>query len=192
MRFELLDYRGVTEKFDRIVSVGMFEHVGVGHFQEFFDTVARCLVPDGVALVHAIGRSDGPGGTNKWIQKYIFPGGYTPALSEVLPAIERSRLCSTDVEILRLHYAETLRHWRRRFTANADAITTLYDDRFRRMFEFYLAASEITFRRSGQMVWQVQLAHDPTAVPLTRDYITAAEMSRPLEQTTERASPLRR
>jgi len=192
VRFELLDYRGVTEKFDRIVSVGMFEHVGVGHFQEFFDTVARCLVPDGVALVHAIGRSDGPGGTNKWIQKYIFPGGYTPALSEVLPAIERSRLVLTDVEILRLHYAETLRHWRRRFTANADAITTLYDDRFRRMFEFYLAASEITFRRSGQMVWQVQLAHDPTAVPLTRDYITAAEMSRPLEQTTERASPLRR
>jgi cyclopropane-fatty-acyl-phospholipid synthase len=192
VRFELLDYREVTEKFDRIVSVGMFEHVGVGHYREFFDTVARCLVRDGVALIHAIGRSDGPGGTNKWIQKYIFPGGYTPALSEVLPGIESSRLVVTDIEILRLHYAETLRHWRRRFAANADAITTLYDERFRRMFEFYLAASEISFRRSTQMVWQVQLAHDQTAVPLTRDYITAAEMTRPLQTTTEKASPLRR
>ena len=192
VRFELLDYRAVTEKFDRIVSVGMFEHVGVGHYREFFETVARCLKPDGVALVHAIGRSDGPGGTNAWMRKYIFPGGYSPALSEVLPGVERTGLMTTDIEILRLHYAETLRHWRRRFAANRDAITALYDERFSRMFEFYLAASEITFRRCGHMVWQMQLAHDQAAVPLTRDYIAAAETTWLVEPRTEKASPLRR
>ena len=136
--FELLDYRAVDRSFDRIVSVGMFEHVGVGHYREFFDTVARCLKPDGVALLHAIGRSDGPGFTNPWIAKYIFPGGYCPALSEVLPPVERSGLIATDIEVLRLHYAETLRHWRRRFAANRDTIASLYDERFCRMFEFYL------------------------------------------------------
>src|SRR5271157_5957497 len=155
VQFELRDYRSVSETFDRIVSVGMFEHVGIGHYQEFFDMVGHCLKPDGVALIHAIGRSDGPGSTNAWMRKYIFPGGYSPALSEVLPPVERSGLMATDVEILRLHYAETLRHWRRRFAANRDAITTLYDDAFCRMFEFYLAASEITFRRRGHMVWQL-------------------------------------
>ena len=143
--------------------------------ETFFDTVARCLKPDGVALIHAIGRSDGPGSTNAWIRKYIFPGGYSPALSEVLPPVERSGLMATDIEILRLHYAETLRHWRRRFAANRDAIAALYDDAFCRMFEFYLAASEITFRRCGHMVWQLQLAHGHGAVPLTRDYIGAVE-----------------
>jgi cyclopropane-fatty-acyl-phospholipid synthase len=173
--FEMLDYRAVTERFDRIVSVGMFEHVGVVHFRAFFDMVARCLEPDGVALLHAIGRSDGPGSTNPWIAKYIFPGGYCPALSEVLPPIEASRLMATDVEILRLHYAETLRHWRRRFAANRDTIAALYDERFCRMFEFYLAGSEIAFRREGHMVFQIQLAHQQTAVPLTRDYITDTE-----------------
>ncbi|WP_428486261.1 class I SAM-dependent methyltransferase [Rhodopila sp.] len=192
VRFELRDYRAVTEQFDRIVSVGMFEHVGVGHFGEFFNTVARCLKRDGVALVHAIGRSDGPGGTNKWMQKYIFPGGYSPALSEVLPGIERSGLMTTDIEILRLHYAKTLRHWRRRFAANRDAITALYDERFCRMFEFYLAASEITFRRCGHLVWQAQLAHDQTAVPLTRDYVAAAEAMRPVGQVAQAADPLGR
>jgi len=192
VRFELLDYRAVTDQFDRIVSVGMFEHVGIGHYQAFFDTVARCLKPDGVALIHAIGRSDGPGGTNKWLRKYIFPGGYSPALSEVLPGVERSGLMATDIEVLRLHYAETLRHWRRRFAANGDAITALYDDRFRRMFEFYLAASEITFRRCRHMVWQMQVAHGHAAVPLTRDYIIAAEATYPIQQMTEKASPLRR
>ncbi|HVY15868.1 MAG TPA: cyclopropane-fatty-acyl-phospholipid synthase family protein [Rhodopila sp.] len=175
VRFEMLDYRSVQGQFDRIVSVGMFEHVGVGYYQTFFDTVARVLAPDGVALIHAIGRHDGPGSTNPWLRKYIFPGGYSPALSEVLPAIERSGLMSTDIEILRLHYAETLKQWRRRFMANRDAIASIYDDRFCRMFEFYLAASEVAFRKGGHMVWQVQLSHTHEAVPLTRDYIAAAE-----------------
>jgi cyclopropane-fatty-acyl-phospholipid synthase len=175
VRFELLDYRAMNRRFDRIVSVGMFEHVGVGHYRAFFDTVARCLAPDGVALLHAIGRSDGPGATNPWIAKYIFPGGYCPALSEVMSPLEKSRLFATDVEILRLHYAETLRHWRRRFAANRDAITALYDERFCRMFEFYLSGSELAFRREGHMVFQIQMAHDQAAVPLTRDYIQATE-----------------
>ena len=174
--FELLDYRAVDRQFDRIVSVGMFEHVGVVHYRAFFDTVARCLKPDGVALLHAIGRSDGPGFTNPWIAKYIFPGGYCPALSEVLPPVEKSGLIATDIEILRLHYAETLRHWRRRFAANRDTIASLYDERFCRMFEFYLCGSEIAFRREGHMVFQIQLAHHQTAVPLTRDYITAFDI----------------
>ena len=173
--FELLDYRALHRRFDRIVSVGMFEHVGVVHYRRFFDVVKRCLAPDGVALLHAIGRSDGPAGTNPWIAKYIFPGGYCPALSEVLPAVEKAGLVTTDVEILRLHYAETLRHWRRRFAANRDAIMGLYDERFCRMFEFYLAGSELAFRREGHMVFQVQLTRDQSAVPLTRDYIYEAE-----------------
>jgi cyclopropane-fatty-acyl-phospholipid synthase len=175
VKFELVDYRALEQRFDRIVSVGMFEHVGVGHYREFFSTVGRCLHPDGVALLHAIGRNDVPGSTNPWIAKYIFPGGYCPALSEVMPPIERSRLQVTDIEILRLHYAETLRHWRRRFAANRDAIASIYDERFCRMFEFYLAGSELSFRREGMMVFQIQLAHRQDAVPLTRDYIAAAE-----------------
>jgi len=173
--FELMDYRAMTQRFDRIVSVGMFEHVGVGYYPAFFETVSRCLNPDGVALLHAIGRSDPPGATNPWIAKYIFPGGYCPALSEVLPPIERSGLVATDIEILRLHYAETLRHWRRRFAANRDAIASLYDDRFCRMWEFYLCGAELSFRREGNMVFQIQLARDQTAVPLTRDYISSLE-----------------
>lgn len=175
VRFELQDYRAVTETYDRIVSVGMFEHVGVLHYQEFFDTVSRCLKPDGVALIHAIGRREGPGSTNAWVRKYIFPGGYSPALSEVLPSVERTGLMITDIEILRLHYAETLRHWRRRFAANRAAIAAMYDERFCRMFEFYLVSAEITFRRRGNMVWQLQLAPDHSTVPLTRDYIARAE-----------------
>jgi cyclopropane-fatty-acyl-phospholipid synthase len=175
--FELCDYRAINRTFDRIVSVGMFEHVGVGFYPVYFDVVARCLQPDGVALLHSIGRSDGPGCTNPWIAKYIFPGGYTPALSEVLPPIHRSGLFVTDIEILRLHYAETLRHWRRRFAANRDAIASLYDERFCRMWEFYLCGAELSFRREGNMVFQIQLAHDQTAVPLTRDYITAADQA---------------
>ncbi len=192
VHFELLDYRSITETYDRIVSVGMFEHVGIGHYRTFFDVVGRCLKPDGVALIHAIGRSDGPGSTNPWIRKYIFPGGYSPALSEVLPVVERSGLVATDIEILRLHYAETLRHWRRRFAANRDAIAALYDDRFCRMFEFYLTGSELTFRRSGHMVWQLQLAHDQAAVPLTRDYITAIEAGKAIGETVGAGNPLRR
>jgi cyclopropane-fatty-acyl-phospholipid synthase len=173
--FELLDYRAIDRRFDRIVSVGMFEHVGVGHYREFFQSVARCLDPEGVALLHAIGRSDGPGFTNPWIAKYIFPGGYCPALSEVVPWIERCGLIVTDIEILRLHYAKTLWNWRRRFTANRDTIASLYDERFCRMFEFYLCGAEIAFRREGHMVFQIQLTHRQTAAPLTRDYISEAD-----------------
>jgi cyclopropane-fatty-acyl-phospholipid synthase len=192
VRFELLDYRAVTDTFDRIVSVGMFEHVGIGHYDTFFAAVTRCLKPDGVALLHAIGRGNGPGNTNAWMRKYIFPGGYAPALSEVLPSVERTGLFATDIEILRLHYAETLRHWRGRFAANRDAIATLYDELFCRMFEFYLAASEITFRRSFQMVWQLQLTHGHGPVPLTRDYIGAIEAGRPVGPMADAANPLRR
>jgi cyclopropane-fatty-acyl-phospholipid synthase len=171
--FELMDYRAVNQRFDRIVSVGMFEHVGIGYYQTFFDTLARCLAPDGVALLHAIGRGDGPSSTNAWIDKYIFPGGYSPALSEVLPSVERSGLVATDIEILRLHYAETLRHWRWRFAANRDTIASIYDERFCRMFEFYLCGSELAFRHGGHMVFQIQLAARQDAVPLTRDYLQA-------------------
>ncbi len=175
VRFELLDYRGVSESFDRVVSVGMFEHVGIDHYGAYFDTVRRCLRPDGIALLHAIGRNGRAGFTNPWIAKYIFPGGYCPALSEVLPAIEKAGLLTTDIEVLRLHYAETLRHWRSRFAANRDAIAALFDERFCRMFEFYLCGSETAFRRDNQMVFQIQLTRDQRAVPLTRDYLAPGE-----------------
>ncbi len=171
VRFHLRDYREVTGRYDRIVSVGMFEHVGVKHYGEFFEKVRDLLADDGVALLHSIGRDDGPGTTNPWMRKYIFPGSYTPALSEVLPAIERAGLLVTDIEILRLHYAETLKEWLNRFTANRDKVAELYDERFCRMWEFYLAASEMGFRHWDQMVFQIQLAKRVDAVPLTRDYI---------------------
>jgi cyclopropane-fatty-acyl-phospholipid synthase len=173
--FELLDYRALHRRFDRIVSVGMFEHVGIGHYRTFFNAVKTSLAPDGVALLHAIGRNEVPGTTNPWITKYIFPGGYCPALSETLAAVEKAGLVTTDIEILRLHYAETLRHWRRRFAANRDAIMGLYDERFCRMFEFYLSCSELSFRRENQMVFQIQLARSQTVLPLTRDYMIEAE-----------------
>lgn len=176
-RFLLEDYRTVSDRFDRIVSVGMFEHVGFVQYDAFFSTIARCLAEDGVALIHAIGRPDGPGITNAWLRKYIFPGGYSPALSEVLPAIERSGLRLLDIEILRLHYAQTIRHWRERFACNRDAVAALYDERFCRMWEFYLVACELAFRRQGHMVWQAQLGHRVDAAPLTRDYIAVAELA---------------
>ncbi len=177
VKFELLDYRdpSLIGPFDRIVSVGMFEHVGINHYDTFFHHVRRLLAPTGVSLIHAIGRSDRPSTTNPWINRYIFPGGYSPSLSEVFPAVERSKLIATDVEILRLHYADTLRHWRRRFAAKRVEAAAMYDERFCRMFEFYLAASEIAFRRMGHMVWQVQLTRELRTVPLTRDYIVEAE-----------------
>jgi len=175
VRFELRDYRDVNDRFDRVVSVGMFEHVGIVHYDAFFAQVRRCLEPDGVALIHTIGRLHGPGATNAWFTKYIFPGGYSPALSEMLPAVEQSGLFTTDVEVLRLHYAETIRHWRRRFAANRDVISSLYDERFCRMFEFYLAGSELSFRRAGHVNFQVQLTADITTLPITRDYMAAAE-----------------
>lgn len=174
-RFLLEDYRKVEGPFDRIVSVGMFEHVGVGHFQEFFDTCRDLLAPDGVMLLHSIGRFDGPGDTNGWIQKYIFPGGYIPAVSEVVPVIERSTLKITDVEILRLHYAETLRIWRERFLAHRDEVKAIYDERFCLMWEYYLAGSEISFRYWDMMNFQIQITRDQHALPLTRDYMFEAE-----------------
>ncbi len=173
--FELADYRDVTGAFDRIVSVGMFEHVGVGFYDTFFRRCAELLADDGVMLLHSIGRSEGPGVTNPFIAKYIFPGGYIPALSEVLPAIERSGLLVTDVEILRLHYADTLKAWRERFLARREDVERLYDARFVRMWEFYLAASEMAFRHQGLMVFQIQLAGRQDLVPTTRDYIAREE-----------------
>lgn len=171
VRFQLQDYRNVTGKFDRIVSIGMFEHVGVGHYRAFFDKISSLLSDDGVALIHTIGRIDGPGVSNPWISKYIFPGGYTPALSEVLPAIEQSGLMTTDVEVWRLHYALTLAEWRRRFVANWDRAAQIYDERFCRMWEFFLAAEEMAFRYQGLVVFQVQLSKRIDALPLTRDYM---------------------
>lgn len=177
--FELRDYREFAAAhpaaFDRIVSVGMFEHVGVPHYRDYFDAVRGMLNDDGVALIHSIGRLDTPGSTNPWIRKYIFPGGYSPALSEVLPVIERAGLLTTDLEVLRLHYAETLRHWRARFDARREEAKALYDERFCRMWEFYLAGAELSFRLQGHMVFQVQLARSLGAVPLTRDYMVNAE-----------------
>jgi cyclopropane-fatty-acyl-phospholipid synthase len=175
VRFELQDYRHITGCFDRVVSIGMFEHVGVAHYAEYFAAIRDLLTDDGIALIHAIGRSDGPSVTNPWLARHIFPGGYSPALSEVFAAVERSRLIATDCEILRLHYANTITHWRRRFAANRDTIGGLYDERFCRIFELYLTGAEMTFRRLGHMVWQLQLARHHNAVPLTRDYITEAD-----------------
>jgi cyclopropane-fatty-acyl-phospholipid synthase len=169
--FRLQDYRDVPDKFDRIVSVGMFEHVGVGFYEAFFRKCAALMEEDGVMVLHSIGRSEGPNVTNPWIAKYIFPGGYIPALSEVLPAIERAGLLATDIEILRLHYAETLKAWRERFLAHREAVERLYDARFVRMWEFYLAASEMAFREQAMMVFQVQLTKRQGVVPTTRDYI---------------------
>src|SRR5713226_7665542 len=171
VRFHLRDYREETGQYDRIVSVGMFEHVGVNQYPVFFRKLDELLVPDGVALLHSIGRMDGPGTTNPWLRKYIFPGGYSPALSEVVPEAERARLWITDIEILRLHYAETLRAWRRRFEQNRDRIRALYDERFCRMWEMYLVGAEVSFRRGGSLVFQMQLAKAVETVPLTRDYI---------------------
>lgn len=169
--FRLQDYRDLNQTFDRIISVGMFEHVGVPNYQEYFDTVARLLDDDGVAVIHSIGRKSPPNRTQPWVRKYIFPGGYIPALSEVLPAIERAGLWVTDMEVLRLHYAETLRHWRERFLARRGEALAMYDERFCRMWEFYLAASEVAFRELGHMVFQLQLTKKQTAAPLSRDYL---------------------
>ena len=146
VRFLLEDYRALEQKFDRIVSVGMFEHVGVGHFAEFFKKCSQLLRPDGTALLHSINRADGPGATSAWMNKYIFPGGYAPALSEVMPHLERHGLYVTDIEILRTHYARTLREWTSRFMANRAKAKALYDERFCRMWEFYLVGAELTFR----------------------------------------------
>ena len=178
VRFELRDYRDIAGSFDRIVSVGMFEHVGPAHYQRFFDTVAGLLDARGVALLHTIGRSDGPSGGNAWIEKYIFPGGTIPALSQIAEPLERSGLILTDVEVLRLHYADTLREWSKRFAANRERVRALYDESFCRMWEFYLAGAEAGFREGALVVFQLQMAKNSDVVPRTRDYITQLDHAR--------------
>jgi cyclopropane-fatty-acyl-phospholipid synthase len=174
-RFSFADYRDVEGPFDRIVSVGMFEHVGAPNFRTYFEQVARLLKDDGVALVHSIGRRTVPGVTQPWIAKYIFPGAYIPALSEMTAAIEEAGLWISDIEIQRLHYAETLKVWRERFTAKWDEVAALYDERFCRMWEVYLVLSELSFRYGANMVVQVQLAKRVGAVPVVRDYMIDGE-----------------
>jgi cyclopropane-fatty-acyl-phospholipid synthase len=188
--FRLVDYRDVEGSFDRIVSVGMFEHVGIGFYDTFFGQCAELLSEDGVFLLHTIGRTSPPGITNPWIAKYIFPGGYIPALSEVLPAIERAKLIVADVEILQLHYAETLKAWRERFLAHRDEVIRLYDQRFVRMWEFYLACSEMAFREVDMVVFQIQMTKKKGLLPATRDYITREE-SRLRAREAGQAAPLR-
>ena len=188
-RFSLTDYRDVEGPYDRVVSVGMFEHVGAPNFQAYFETIYRLLADDGVALVHTIGRRTPPGITQPWIAKYIFPGGYIPALSEASQAIELSELWITDVEVQRLHYAETLRHWRERFMVQRAEIARIYDERFCRMWEFYLAVSEIGFRYTGMMVMQFQLAKTVEALPITRDYMVDGERKTLAALTPTRRRP---
>ena len=183
--FLLQDYRNTQGPFDRIVSVGMFEHVGRPNYLTFFRKSASLLSRDGVMLLHTIGRTDRPAANNPFIEKYIFPGGYIPALSEVMQSVEKSGLAITDIEILRLHYAETLRHWRMRFMARREEAKALYDERFCRVWEFYLAASESAFRWQNLVVFQMQLAHDQEAVPLTRGYIGRGEDCLRLHETGE-------
>ncbi|TKT73021.1 class I SAM-dependent methyltransferase [Afipia massiliensis] len=184
--FRLQDYRETPGPFDRIVSVGMFEHVGVDYYDTYFKRCAELLADDGVMVLHSIGRSEGPGITNPWIAKYIFPGGYIPALSEVLPAIERAGLLVNDVEVLRLHYAETLKAWRERFLARREEAAKLYDERFVRMWEFYLASSEMSFRKQSMMVFQIQLSKRQGVVPITRDYIAREEQRLREAEATKR------
>lgn len=175
VKYIMKDYRDLTETFDRIVSVGMFEHVGTPHYRYFFDKVKATLKDDGVVLLHTIGTADRPTATNPWMQKYIFPGGYIPPLSEVTTEIEKAGLYITDIEILRVHYAETLRAWRLRFMDKIDIVLDIYDDQFSRMWEFYLAASEVAFRHNGLVVFQIQMTKQLETLPLTRDYIPDLE-----------------
>ncbi|MCY4289623.1 MAG: cyclopropane-fatty-acyl-phospholipid synthase [Aestuariivita sp.] len=169
--FRLIDYRKLNETFDRIVSVGMLEHVGLPHYTEFFSQVANLLAPDGIALIHTIGRVCPPRVTSPWINKYIFPGGYIPSLSELMPAIESSGLWQADIEIWRRHYALTLREWRRRFASNIEQIRVWYDDRFIRMWNYYLTACILAFEEQEQAVYQLQLSHNRDSVPITRAYL---------------------
>jgi cyclopropane-fatty-acyl-phospholipid synthase len=188
VHFEIRDYRSLTERFDRIVSVGMFEHVGVNHFRTFFDKCATLLKPDGVMLLHSIGRFGPPATTNPFIRKYIFPGGYIPAISEVLPAVEKAGLMTGDIEILRLHYAETLRHWRERFMANRDKAKAIYDERFCRMWEFYLAGSEAAFRWQDMMNFQLQLTRRNDTLPMTRTYMDKCEKALAMQDMAQPAA----
>ncbi len=167
----LTDYRDLDESFDRVVSVGMFEHVGVSHYLEYFSKIHDLMTEDGIALVHSIGRKGGPGTTGAWIRKYIFPGGYSPALSETFAEIEKAKLWVTDCEVLRLHYAYTLAEWDKRFQANRDKVAEMFDEKFCRMWEFYLVISEFSFLYGKHMNFQIQLSKDVHAAPITRNYM---------------------
>ena len=180
VRFDLRDYRLETGSYDRIVSVGMFEHVGVKYYGKFFAKLKSLLNEDGIAVLHTIARWDGPSVTNPWLRKYIFPGGYTPSLSEIFAAIEPTGLKVLDMEVLRLHYAETLKHWSRNFAANRDQVKAIYDERFCRMWEFYLAGAETAFRRQDHIIAQFQIARKQDAAPLTRDYMVDWKRANPL------------
>jgi cyclopropane-fatty-acyl-phospholipid synthase len=177
VKFELMDYRQLRGKFDRIVSVGMFEHVGPPNYRTFFDSCRGLLTPEGIMLLHTIGRADGPAPTDRWLARYIFPGGYVPALSQIAPAVEDARLWITDVEVLRLHYAHTLSNWYRRVVAAKDEIIKLYDERFFRMWQFYLAGAMVAFRHDAHLNFQIQLTRRRGALPLTRDYMSEAELA---------------
>ena len=169
--FKILDYRTDCGTFDRIVSVGMFEHVGTRNYIDYFEAIRNKLKKNGIALIHTIGRMAPPGNNSPWLDKYIFPGGYSPALSEMVASVEKNYLCITDVEVWRLHYAKTLRHWHSRFTENEKLIREIYGDRFCRMWRYYLIASEISFRYYQHVVFQVQITKEQEAVPLTRNYL---------------------
>ena len=171
VQFKLMDYREIKEKYDRIVSVGMFEHVGRKFYKTFFNKVFEILKDDGIALLHTIGSVNSPRNPQPWITKYIFPGGYTPSLSEVAGPIEKSGLILSDMEVLRMHYAHTLRNWKERFTENKDKVLKMFDERFFRMFEFYLSSCEMAFRYGDQVVYQLQLTKKSNTAPSTRDYI---------------------
>jgi cyclopropane-fatty-acyl-phospholipid synthase len=176
VEFRIEDYRQTQGKFDRIVSVGMFEHVGVGYYDTFFEHCARLLGENGVMLLHTIGRISAPGATNPWIAKYIFPGGYIPNLSEIIPAITKAGLMVADIEVLRLHYADTLRAWRERFLHNKAKAEALYDARFVRMWEFYLASCEASFRCGDDVVYQIQISKQVDTLPVTRRYMAEREL----------------
>ena len=183
--FRLLDYRLLSEPFDRIVSVGMLEHVGLPHYGDYFAKVADLLDENGIALIHTIGRTGPPMAQSEWITKYIFPGGYVPALSELAAPIENSGLWNADIEVLRLHYAYTLRHWLQRFDANLPEIERMYDARFIRMFRYYLVVCYMAFEEQHQGVFQFQLTHKRDAVPLTRDYLYSAPATQRRQQAAE-------
>ena len=179
VKFSLTDFRDVQGTYDRVMSIAMFEAVGVPNFASYFGSIRRLLTDDGVALMHTIGRRTPPSTTSPWTRKYIFPGGYIPAMSETLAAIEKVPMWITDVEVLRLHYAETLKHWRLKFWAEREAIAKIYDERFCRMWEYYLAGAELAFRYGDQMVFQVQMTRRRDAVPITRDYMVDDERAGP-------------
>ena len=171
VEFKLIDYRQLNEKFDRIVSVGMFEHVGRKFYNTYFNVVSKLLRDNGVALIHTIGSSNPPRDPQPWITKYIFPGGYTPSLSELAKPVENSGLIVSDIEVLRMHYSHTLRHWKERFLSKKDIVLDMFDEKFFRMWEFYLASCEMAFKWGDQVVFQLQLTKDNTSAPTTRDYI---------------------